>query len=87
MRRINLRVKPLFGLIHSILNALKWRWKRSILMSVNVCNVAGNESNASTGDASSTTGEAVQSPDASGAAAAAAAHNYDGTPLVCFPSK
>ena len=47
---------------------------------------AGNESSASTGDASSTTGDAVQTTDAA-AAAAAAAHNYDGTPLVCFPSK
>lgn len=48
----------------------------------------GNDSG-STGDASSTTGE-TQSPDASAVAAASGAAlqtNYDGAPLVCFPSK
>ena len=52
--------------------------------------IIGNDSG-STGDASSTAGEA-QSPDAAASAIAAASgaalqQGYDGAPLVCFPSK
>lgn len=47
--------------------------------------LSGNDSG-STGDASSTAGEA-QSPDGAAAAAVQLPPGYDGTPLVCIPSK